>query len=304
MMWQAVRNYLDYLYHSYAISDIILEVALIGMVVYSVIRFLRGTGGEKLLKGIVFLLLGFWLVNWLTNKLELERIGFLFNSFLVGVLVVAAVAFQSELRRGLMQLGETRLSRTAAPEMEQVIEQIVDTAAALSQAQIGAIIALEREVGLGDMNRSGTIIDGKVTSALLNTIFWPGSPLHDMAVVIRRGKLAAAAVQLPLAEHGEYDRLLGSRHRSAIGLSKATDAVVVVISEETGNIGIAMGGKLNRFLTIEQLRQQLLDVMMPITRQKESWLGGFGKRGRKKAGTSQDKTPVQVVPAASEKQEK
>jgi len=300
-MWQAVRNYLDYLYHSYAISDIILEVALIGMVVYSVIRFLRGTGGEKLLKGIVFLLLGFWLVNWLTNKLELERIGFLFNSFLVGVLVVAAVAFQSELRRGLMQLGETRLSRTAAPEMEQVIEQIVDTAAALSQAQIGAIIALEREVGLGDMIRSGTIIDGKVTSALLNTIFWPGSPLHDMAVVIRRGKLAAAAVQLPLAEHGEFDRLLGSRHRSAIGLSKATDAVVVVISEETGNIGIAMGGKLNRFLTIEQLRQQLLDVMMPITRQKESWLGGFGKRGRNKAAPPREKAPVQTVPDAAEK---
>jgi len=300
-MWQAVRNYLDYLYHSYAISDIVLEVALIGMVVYSVIRFLRGTGGEKLLKGIVFLLLGFWLVNWLTNKLELERIGFLFNSFLVGVLVVAAVAFQSELRRGLMQLGETRLSRTAAPEMEQVIEQIVDTAAALSQAQIGAIIALEREVGLGDMIRSGTIIDGKVTSALLNTIFWPGSPLHDMAVVIRRGKLAAAAVQLPLAEHGEYDRLLGSRHRSAIGLSKATDAVVVVISEETGNIGIAMGGKLNRFLTIEQLRQQLLDVMMPITRQKECWLGGFGKRGRNKAAPPREKAPVQTVPDAAEK---
>ncbi|OQA00136.1 MAG: DisA bacterial checkpoint controller nucleotide-binding protein [Planctomycetes bacterium ADurb.Bin412] len=273
-MWQAVRNYLDYLYHSYAISDIVLEVALIGMVVYSVIRFLRGTGGEKLLKGIVFLLLGFWLVNWLTNKLELERIGFLFNSFLVGVLVVAAVAFQSELRRGLMQLGETRLSRTAAPEMEQVIEQIVDTAA---------------------------IIDGKVTSALLNTIFWPGSPLHDMAVVIRRGKLAAAAVQLPLAEHGEYDRLLGSRHRSAIGLSKATDAVVVVISEETGNIGIAMGGKLNRFLTIEQLRQQLLDVMMPITRQKEGWLGGFGKRGRNKAAPPREKAPVQTVPDAAEK---
>lgn len=304
-MWQAVRNYLVYLYHSYAISDIILEVALISMVVYSVIRFLRGTGGEKLLKGIVFLLLGFWLVNWLTNKLELERIGFLFNSFLVGVLVVAAVAFQSELRRGLMQLGETRLSRTAAPEMEQVIEQIVDTAAALSQAQIGAIIALEREVGLGDMIRSGTIIDGKVTSALLNTIFWPGSPLHDMAVVIRRGKLAAAAVQLPLAEHGEYDRLLGSRHRSAIGLSKATDAVVVVISEETGNIGIAMGGKLNRFLTIEQLRQQLLDVMMPITTKKRSWLGGSGSLWKKKPATApQGKAPVKAAPASSEKKAK
>jgi diadenylate cyclase len=304
-MWETIRNYLDYLYNSYPIYKIVIEWLMIGVVVYSVIRFLRGTGGEKLLKGIVFLLLGFWLVSWLTDKMELERIGFLFNSFLVMVLVVAAVAFQPELRRGLMQLGETSFSRTAAPEMEQVIEQIVDTAAALSQAQIGAIIALEREVGLGDMIRSGTLVDGKVTSALLNTIFWPGSPLHDMAVVIRRGKLAAAAVQFPLAEHGEYDRLLGSRHRSAIGLSKATDAVVVVISEETGNIGIAMGGKLNRFLTIEQLRQQLLDVMIPVTTTKRSRLGGIRGLWKKNPATAyQGKTPVKAVSASSEKKTK
>ena len=265
IMWHEITSYIKDVFNSYSLSAILLELLLIGFVVYSVMRFLRGTGGEKLFKGIVFLLLGFWGIGLLKERLELERIGFLFQYFLVGVLVVAAIAFQSELRRGLMQLGETRFGRTAAPQMEMIIEQVVDACAAMSRSKIGALIAFEREVGLGDFMAQGTRIDGAVSAELLNTIFWPGSPLHDMAVVIRRGLVAAAAVQFPLAEHGEYDRLLGSRHRAAIGLSKETDALVVVVSEETGHIALAHGGKLTRFLTLEQLRRQLLEMMMPLT---------------------------------------
>jgi diadenylate cyclase len=267
-MWQHIYNYVVYLFHSYDPPRMLLELLLIGSVVYSIMRFLRGTGGEKLFKGLVFLLLGFWAVKILTAALDLERIGLLFKYFLLGVLVVATVAFQPELRRGLMRLGGTRFGRTTAPQMEQIIEQIVDAAATLSRTQIGALVALEREVGLSDLVTTGTHIDGEVTAAMLNTIFWPGSPLHDMGVVIRHGRLAAAGVQFPLAEHGEYDRLLGSRHRAAIGLSKETDAVVVVISEETGHIGVAVDGKLTRFLTLEQLRRQLLDLMLPKLAQK------------------------------------
>jgi len=257
-----IFKYIDNIYSTYGLAKPMIELLLIGFVVYSVIRFLRGTGGEKLMTGMVFLLLGFWAISFLTDLLELERIELLFYHFLAAVLVVAAVAFQPELRRGLMQLGGTRFGRTTVPEMEQVIEQIVDSAAVLSKSEIGGIIALERKVGLGDWIASGTRLNAKITAELLNTIFWPGSPLHDMAVVIRRDKIAAAGVQFPLAEHGEYDRMLGSRHRAAIGLSKETDAVVVVISEETGNIALAVDGKLARLLTLEQLRQQLLDLML------------------------------------------
>jgi len=276
-MWQSVYNYLTYLFQSYEFLRVALELLLIGSVVYSIMRFLRGTGGEKLFKGGVVLLLGFWGIKLLTGALDLERIGLLFKYFLVGVLVVATVAFQPELRRGLMRLGGTRFGRTTAPQMKEVIEQVVDAAATLSRTQIGALIAFEREVGLGDLVATGTRLDSQVSATLLNTIFWPGTPLHDMGVVIRRGRLTAAGVQFPLAEHGDYDdRMLGSRHRAAIGLSKETDAVVVVISEETGHIALAADGKLNRFLTIEQLRRQLLDLTIPQGAKKKAAPDGRG----------------------------
>ena len=263
-----ILNYLEYIIKSYKLVPMLIELLLFGFVVYSVLRFLRGTGGEKLFKGMIFLLFGFWAISLLSDSLELVRFDFLFKYFLVSVLVVAVVAFQPELRRGLMRLGGTRFGRSAAPQMQDVIEQIVDAVAVLSRSEIGALIAFEREVGLGDLTAGGTRLDAQVTEDLLCTIFWPGSPLHDMGVVIRRCRLAAAGVQFPLAEHGEYDRLLGSRHRAAIGLSNQTDAVVVVVSEESGNIALSLDGKLTRFLTLEQLRQQLLDLVMPIEAKK------------------------------------
>jgi len=261
-MWEMIFNYLRFIYHSYELIPILLELLLIGFVVYSVMRFLRGTGGEKLFRGIVFLLLGFWAVNMLSDRLSLERITLLFNYFLVGVLIVAAIAFQSELRRGLMRLGGTHFGR-AVPEIQRQIEEIVEAISFMSRTQIGALIALEREVGLGDLISSGSRLDAEISASLLNTLFWPGTPLHDMGVVIRRGRVVSAGVQFPLAEYGEYDRMLGSRHRAAIGLSKECDAAIIVVSEETGNIGLALEGKLQRFLTLEQLRQQLIVLMMP-----------------------------------------
>ena len=267
-MWERIQNYLPYVFGSYDTGKILLELLLIGFVVYSVIRFLRGTGGERLLKGLVVLLLGFFAVNVVTREWQLERIDLLFKSFLIVAVLVALVAFQPELRRGLMRLGGAWAGRQAAPQMQQVIEQIVDAASVLSHDKIGALVALEREIPLGDFMTAGTALDADVTAELLRTIFWPGSPLHDMGVIIRGERAAAAAVQFPLAEHGDFDRNLGSRHRAAIGLSKTTDAVVVVVSEETGQIALAVDGKLTRFLTLEQLRQQLLDLMMPFVEKK------------------------------------
>ena len=269
-MWEDFYNYIVYLYHSYPKIEVSIELLIIGFVVYSIMRFLQGTGGEKLFKGIAFLLVAIFAISLLTRvlNLDLKRIEWLFKYILGAVLIVAVIAFQPELRRGLMQLGGTRFSRNAVPEMGQVIEQVIDAAAVLSQTQIGALIAFEREVGLSDLLQTGTTLDARVTAELLNTVFWPGSPLHDMGLVIRRNRAAAAAVQFPLAEHGEYDRLLGSRHRAAIGLSKETDAVVVVVSEENGNISLAIDGKLTRFLTLEQLRLQLFDLMMPFAEKK------------------------------------
>ena len=304
-MWQHVTDYLRLVFSSIGWGRILFELLLIGFVVYSVIRFLQGTGGEKLFRGIVFLLLGYVGIRFLTRQLELDRIKLLFDYFLLGVLVVAAIAFQPELRRGLMQLGGTTFGRSGIPEMERVIEQVVDAAATLSRTQIGGLVAFEREVGLSDLMASGVWLNARVSSELLNTIFWPGSPLHDMGVVIRGTRLAAAGVQFPLAEHGEYDRMLGSRHRAAIGLSKETDAVVVVVSEETGNISLAAGGKLTRFLTLEQLKQQLLDYVMSsvVLGGKAAASAGGGKD---LAELTAEKTPGQIdsLPAGEQAKNK
>ncbi len=266
-----ILDYLQYIYNSYGLLRPGIELLLISFVVYSVMRFLRGTGGENLFKGLVLVLLGFWCVSFLTRWLGLERIGHLYSYFLVMILAVTLVSFQPELRRGLMRLGETTFARNGTTsEMQEVIEQVVDAVSQLSKAEIGAVIAFEREVGMADLIYSGVRLDARVSAAALCTIFWPGSPLHDLGVVINRlGRIAAAAVQFPLAEYGDYDRILGSRHRSAIGLSQKTDAVVVVVSEETGNISLAVNGKLTRFLTLEQLRQQLIDLLIKQTDRKK-----------------------------------
>lgn len=296
-MWSQITNYISYVIDAYGLLPICLELLIIGLVVHAVIAFLHGTGGEKLLKGIILLLIGVWTTSLLAGSetLDLQRINLLLKYFLVSVLFVGTVAFQPELRRGLMHLGVTRFGRNAAPVMAHVIEEVVDAVATLSRKQTGALIAFERDVKLGDLTGRGTSVGAAVTADLLHTIFWPGTPLHDMGVVIRRGRIAAAAVQFPLAEYGEYDRLLGSRHRAAIGLSKESDAVVVVVSEESGQIGLAINGKLTRFLTIEQLRQRLIDLIMPMVEQKPGhfeWLKRLFRMGRAGEGENAKSTAV------------
>ena len=256
-----MKEYLDFL-RTYELGPIFIEMLVIGFVVWSVMRFLRGTGGEKLFRGVILILFGVWGLSFISNSLdlELERIQLLLKYFLVSVMVVSTVAFQPEIRRGLIRLGGTSFGRSEFSETARAVEDVVNAVAAMSRAQIGAIMAIEREVKLGDWIATGTILNASVSVDLLNTIFWPGTPLHDMGVVVSNGLVTAAGVQFPLAEHGEYDRQLGSRHRAAIGLSKVTDAAIVVVSEETGNISLAMDGKLARFLTVEQLRQQLYEL--------------------------------------------
>ncbi len=256
-----MQQYIEFI-TTHEIGPILIEMLLIGFVVWSVLRFLSGTGGEKLFRGVVVILFTVWGFNFISNALglELERIQLLLKYFLVSVLLISTVAFQPEIRRGLIRLGGTKFGRTEHTQTERAIEDIVNAVAAMSRAQIGAIIAIEREVKLGDWIDNGTPLNAVVSVDLLNTIFWPGTPLHDMAVVVSNGLISAAGVQFPLAEHGEYDRQLGSRHRAAIGLSKFTDAAIVVVSEETGNISLALHGSLARFLTVEQLRQQLYDL--------------------------------------------
>ena len=246
----------------YGWGRVFTELLLIGVVVYYILRFLRGTRGARMLKGIALLLIVLFVVVRIGDRqLELERLDFLFRQFLGIASIAVIVVFQPELRRALMRLGETRLFRGFSKQLDEEIEALVESATFLSKRKIGALVAIERDVGLGGIAESGTRLNAELSADLLNTIFWPNSPLHDLGVIISQGRVAYAGVQFPLAESGDLEKDLGSRHRAAVGMSQESDAVIMIVSEESGDISIAERGILFRKLTVDALRGMLTDLL-------------------------------------------
>lgn len=257
-MFEQILEALRGLYVRREWTDVV-ELLLIGVGVYAVMRFLRGTRGARLLRGFVFLLVGSTLiVSLVANALDLERIKVLYPYFVAALFLIALVAFQPELRRALMRVGAVSWFVGSSGEVDRAIEAVIEAVSYLAKNKIGALIAFERSVEFGVIAGSGCRLDAEVSKELLTTIFWPGSSLHDMGVIISQGRVAAAAVQFPLTESDdELDPSMGSRHRAALGLSQESDAIVVVVSEETGIISIAEQGRLERSLTPDSLRQLL-----------------------------------------------
>lgn len=254
---------------AYSWWSVVIECLIIGTVVYFVMRFLRGTRGARLLRGIVLFLVGINMLISFLDWMGLERVAFLYRQFLSIAAMAVIVVFQPELRRALMRLGETRLFRGWSGQVTEDIEQLVEAATFCAKRKIGALIAIERDVGLGGIAETATRINADLSAELLETIFWPNSPLHDLGLVVSQGKVAYAGVQFPLAEEGTLERELGSRHRAAVGLSTESDAVIIVVSEETGDISIAERGVLLRKLTPEALRGMLAELL-GVQEKKES----------------------------------
>jgi diadenylate cyclase len=251
----------------YDFFRVAIEMLLIGTVVYATLRFLQGTRGARLMRAIgMIVVVSFLIVRLIAVKLELDRINYLYPYFLGAVFLIALIVFQTELRRGLLLIGADWWSQARARETERIIEPVVAAAAGLSKKKIGALIAIERGAGLGGVVETGVTLDAEISSELLETIFWPGSALHDMGVIIRQDRILAAGCQFPLADSDDVDRSLGSRHRAAVGMSHESDALVLVVSEETGTISVAEHGRLRRSLTPESLRQILLAALAPTPR--------------------------------------
>jgi diadenylate cyclase len=261
-MINEVLDYLSRLLRTFTWKDG-LEIALIAAVVYLVYRSLRGTRGARVVRGFIFVLVtSFVVVRLLGAFLHMERLEFLYTKLVPAMILLAVILFQPELRRSLMRLGQNPLFRMFLKEGAfAFVDRIVRSAATLSRNKVGAIIAVERETRLASLIESGILIDAELTSEMLTTIFWPGSPLHDMGVVIRSGRIAAAGCEFPLARESVLDPQLGTRHRAAIGLTEETDAVVIVVSEETGNISLAEGGNLESPLTPDALRDRLTELL-------------------------------------------
>jgi diadenylate cyclase len=252
----------------------ILDIALVAVAIYYVLRLLRGTRAVQLIKGL--LILGLLIV--FTGSLHLETSNWLLQQALLPGVIALIILFQPELRLALEQIGRGHLigagfTSLRREQVTRLLDELVQSARQLSRERVGGLIVLEREVGLNDVVETGRRLEALASADLLRTIFYPGTPLHDLATVIRGDRVVAAGCLLPLTERRDVRGLLGTRHRAALGLSETTDAVVIVISEETGGISLAVDGSLYSDLTPDTLKQRLLEILASEPRAPRLRLG-------------------------------
>jgi diadenylate cyclase len=235
----------------------ILDIFLVTLLFYTVIKFLRGTRSVQVIQGLIVLVIAVLIISFIAQKLELTTVYWLVNKFWTIWLVALIVIFAPDIRRTFAQLGQRRFFRRFFRPEEQFIIEIVQAVGTLTKKKQGALIVLERETGLQEYMESGVKLDSGVVSELILSIFTPYSPLHDGALIIQGNRIAAAGCLLPLTQETNLSRELGMRHRAAIGLTEETDAIVIVVSEETGTISVARTGNLTRDLEPASLRKLL-----------------------------------------------
>ncbi len=239
----------------------LVEIAIIAVFIYFILRFLGRTRGSGLIRGLGMVVVGIFLAAQVViANFDLTELGKVLDYLLTTVFVGLVVIFQPELRRGLMVLGRYRMVRYIVGD-NPIADKLAEAAEELARERIGALVAIQRDVPLNTCAETGELIDAEVNVALLRTIFTPRSPLHDGAVIIHNGRIHCAACQLPLAQPLQgLNSSLGMRHRAALGLSDETDAVVLVVSEETGRISLAVAGRLEA-VARENLSRRLADVL-------------------------------------------
>jgi uncharacterized protein (TIGR00159 family) len=236
----------------------LIDILIVAFLIYQLLQFIRGTHAVQMALGALVLVL----LYWLSQLLHLETVNWLLRTFMPYLVFGIIVVFQSEIRKVLAQLGKTPLpGMFGSPRTEEVIDEVVLAATTLATQRTGAIVVVERDMGLRSYIETGIALDAYVTYDLLISIFNPGTPLHDGAVIIQGNRVAAAACFLPLTVNPQLSRELGSRHRAAIGVTEDTDALAVVVSEETGVISLVVGGRIRRELDAASLKSALLDVL-------------------------------------------
>ncbi len=236
----------------------IVDVAVVAFILYQVLRLLRGTQGTQIVVGLIVLAA----VGVIATTWNLVLLSWLFKNATFFIILAVIVMFQPELRRAMDQLGRIGhigrpLSRFNTRQYNQAISEALRATERLSMKKTGALIAFERDVGLEDYAATGVRINGEISAEMLQSIFYPNSPLHDGAVIVRGNRILAAGCLLPLPEEGTVRERLGTRHRAALGLSLASDALVLVVSEETGNVSVIEEGKISRNLDADSLRNRV-----------------------------------------------
>ena len=237
---------------SYAISGFrfpydLIDILIIAFILFKAIAFLRESRSGQLVKGLVILFAVYIIATWW----KLATLKWLLSIVMDSIIVIAVVVFQPEIRRVLEKVGRTKFSKgqlfdSEENEVAQCIDSVSKASGIMQEKRIGALIVFERTTQLGEIISTGTLIDAKASVSVINNIFFPKSPLHDGAMIIRNGRVLAAGCILPLTQREDLSLQLGTRHRAAIGMTENSDAVVLVVSEETGNISIAMNGQIKR----------------------------------------------------------
>ena len=244
----------------------IIDVIIVTYLLYKVIGLVRETRAQQVLKGIVILLVLTPLSEWL----QLDALNYiLVNVMQIGIIALIIV-FQPELRRVLEKMGRFNVGSIFRPEqgtgsfdMDEAISGIATAAGNMSFSKTGALIVIEKETKLGEIAGTGTILDAVISSQLVENIFFHNSPLHDGAVIVRKNRVVAAGCYLPLTENNTIGKHFGTRHRAGIGISETADCVVVIVSEETGNISVAMSGRIESNFTPDSLKKKLAQVLIP-----------------------------------------
>ena len=254
-----VENVFKNIVSSVGITDV-LDIAIITFLVYKLLGFIRETRAEQLAKGLLLLVVATVLSKWM----HLYTLHWLLSGLISAGLVAIVVIFQPELRRALEYLGRSRITNIFGEvdkeEAKRIVGQFVEAVDSMSASRTGALIVIEREISLNDIVETGTVIDSQITAQMIGTIFYEGTPLHDGAVIVRGDKLYAAGCVLPLTQNKELNKELGTRHRAGIGITENSDALVIIVSEETGIISIAQNGKLIRFLDGKTIEKKLLNL--------------------------------------------
>ncbi len=269
-----IANYINSITNSpYEAIMFILDISLVIFIAVKFFQFVKGTRALQLLKGIMLLIIA----TMVSSILNLRILNFILTSFMTYGVILLIVMFQPELRRALEQLGSNKINKffgieqDIATKAKENIYKIAIAAKELSNSKIGALIVIERDIKLKDIIDTGVVIGAEISPQLLVNIFEPNTPLHDGAVIISENKIMAAACMLPLANDKNISKSLGTRHRSAIGISKESDSIVVVVSEETGKISVAKNGTLIADVKEEALKQILIKNLVPKVEEKKKW---------------------------------
>jgi diadenylate cyclase len=245
-----------------ALTNMAIEVAVFAVLIYLVLRFLRETRGSGVVRGLAFLLIvGLAVFGLLIKTMELDRLALLFQTVAQSVVIALVIVFHPEIRRAIVHLGDSPIFGRIFQKESKIVQRVLRAVARMSKERIGALIAVERDASLQSLAESGITIDAELNSFLIESIFYPKSALHDGAIVVRDDRIVAASCLLPLSQNPEVDKRLGTRHRAALGLSEETDALAIVVSEETGKVSVAQGGKLSFDLTLEKLEDHMDEAL-------------------------------------------